>query len=100
MTHFLQNLDGNKGQLGNDFALKEIVQEAEDHEQDDGHDGPGFELEQGEVAAGFFEAGFDAVDFLGLGFLFGSRVGFHGLEFLGGFVDRGFEGFVGVSSVD
>ncbi|KAK9203151.1 hypothetical protein WN943_013405 [Citrus x changshan-huyou] len=62
-----------------------------------------FEHEQGQIVIGLFDAGLDAIDLFDLG-LFGGEFSwvfaFHGLEFLGGFVDGGFKGFIRVGSVN
>eukprot|EP00262_Sarcandra_glabra_P017177 TRINITY_DN57_c2_g1_i1.p2 TRINITY_DN57_c2_g1~~TRINITY_DN57_c2_g1_i1.p2 ORF type:complete len:108 (-),score=33.62 TRINITY_DN57_c2_g1_i1:273-596(-) len=104
MTHLQDNRNGGEGQFGDRLAFEKRIKEAEDDEEDEGDDGAGFDLGEGEIAAGFFEAGLDAIDLLGFGFLGGEVVGggggFHGFEFLGGFVDGGAEGFVGGGAVD
>lgn len=91
-----------KRQFRDDFAFEERIEESEDDEEDESDDGAGLKLKEGEIAAGFLEAGLDAVDLLGLGFLGGDlgRVGLHGLELLGGLVNGGSEGFIGVGAVD
>lgn len=103
VTHLHDDPKGLKGEFGNDFALEERIEESKDDEEDQGDNGAGFELEERKVAGGFFEGGLDAIHLLGLGFLgadFGGVFCFHGLEFFGGFVDGGFEGFVGVGAVN
>ncbi|KAK4858818.1 hypothetical protein QYF36_022528 [Acer negundo] len=66
-TYFHHDPYRLKRQFGHDFAFEERIQESKDDEQDQGDNGTRFELEERKVAAGFFEAGLDAVDLLGFG---------------------------------
>lgn len=91
MTHLLHDRDRMERELRDDLTFEERVQQPEDDEEDEGHDGAGFELEEGQISARLLEARLDAVHLLGLRFLdgeLGGRVlGLHRLELLGGFVD-------------